>query len=267
LLKLTFAMDAREAASQLQTPVLVLHRLKDSTVAFDAGRRLASTLRNAQFVSIAGRAHLPWAGEESAQFVEEILRFTDALANTPVEQPTHATHNQFRKTGDVWTLSFAGKTAHLKDSLGLQDLATLLAHKGQDIHVNELTSGREAAVVQQETPVLDEQAIRQYRQRLQEIIEEKQGAAETGDDEDYERLENEQDVLTQVLNEGLGLGGRQRMLNSETEKARKAISARVRSTIKRIGAVHPALAEHLNHRISTGTFCSYSSPEPIDWLI
>lgn len=114
--------------------------------------------------------------------------------------------------------------------------------------------------------MLDEQAISQYRQRLQEIIEEKQEAAETGDDDDYERLENELDVLTRALNEGLGLGGRQRMLNSETEKARKSISARVRASIKRIEAVHPPLGEHLNDCIRTGTFCSYSSPEPIDWL-
>lgn len=266
LLKLTFAMDARETASQLQTPALVLHRAKDSTVAFDAGRRLASTLRNAQLVSIAGKAHLPWVGEETKEFVQEILQFTGVLDTAHSQQSTNATHNQFKKTSDVWTLSFAGKTAHLKDSLGLQDLATLLAHKGEEIHVNELTTGREATVIQQEAPVLDEQAIRHYRQRLHEIADEKQEAAQIGDDQDYQRLENEQDVISRTLNEGLGLGGRQRMLNSETEKARKSISARIRSSIKRIEAVHPPLGEHLADCVRTGTFCSYNSPEPVEWL-
>ena len=76
LLQLTFAMDARDAAQGLHVPALVIHQSKDHTVAFDAGRKLASRLGNAQLLTLEGRAHLPWFGSQSREVAEHILAFT-----------------------------------------------------------------------------------------------------------------------------------------------------------------------------------------------
>ena len=83
LLKLTFKMDAVEAAKNLISPALVLHRNKDKTVNSNAGKRLATLIPNAEFRTVEGKSHLPWIGEESEVLLKEILAFTaETLAAT-----------------------------------------------------------------------------------------------------------------------------------------------------------------------------------------
>lgn len=267
LLRLTFAMDARDAASKLQTPALVIHRTKDHTVPFDAGRRLASTLANAELVSIGGRAHLPWIGEESSEIIELLLQFTGARQDSAPADADADVENQFVRQGDIWLLAFAGATVHIKDSRGLHDIALLLAHRNRDIHVQEISGGAEAVVIQQESPVLDKVALLEFRLRLADIEDEKRQAADAGEEDSYQQLEQEQDSITEALRQGLSLGGRQRQFAGAAEKARKATSARIRSTIKRIAAIHPELAEHLNSTIRTGNYCSYSTEEELVWRL
>jgi pimeloyl-ACP methyl ester carboxylesterase len=267
LLKLTFAMDARDAAGKVQAPALVIHRNKDHTVSFDAGRRLASTLANARLVSVGGRAHLPWIGEESAEILEQVLQFTGAaqVSSTIAVDMIADKGNQFVRQGDVWLLVFAGVTAHIKDSRGLRDIALLLSQRNRDIHVQEISAGGDAVILQREAPVLDKLALGQFRQRLADIEEAKQQAASSEDEVTYQQLEQEQDSITAALRQALAPGHRQRQFAGVAERARKATSARIRSTIKRIAPIHPALAEHLNSTIRTGTYCSYSAGEELTW--
>lgn len=118
-----------------------------------------------------------------------------------------------------------------------------------------------------QTELLDTQALKEYRQRLAELKDEKIEASQRGDDGLYQDLEQEQDALNDALIQALGLSGRQRVFSSDDERARKSISARIRSSIERIGAVHPALAEHFNQSIRTGQFCSYNAPSDLHWQI
>lgn len=265
LLQLTFAMDARAAAARLQTPALVIHRNKDQTVAFDAGRRLASCLGNAQLLSLEGRAHLPWFGEQSQTIVEHVLQFTGAAQGLAALDDS--AKYRFRQQGDTWLLQFGVSPVHLKDSLGLQDLAFLLGHPHDDIHVMQLYGGSETVLLQTESPLLDTSALRQLRQRLADIDEDKTEAAAADDDAAYQRLEAEQDDITRALRQGLGIGGRQRQFDGAAEKARKAVSARVRATIKRIAAVAPELAAHLQASVRTGNYCSYCPDPKPDWQL
>ena len=62
-----------------------------------------------------------------------------------------------------------------------------------------------------------------------------------------------------------GLAGRARRLGDQPERARKAVTARIRDVIGRIEQVHPTLAGHLSESITTGTRCSYSPPTPVTW--
>ena len=60
-----------------------------------------------------------------------------------------------------------------------------------------------------------------------------------------------------------------RRLNSFTaitaERARSAVTHRIRGTVRRIAGVHPPLGRHLAVSISTGTYCRYHPEQPVDW--
>jgi hypothetical protein len=57
--------------------------------------------------------------------------------------------------------------------------------------------------------------------------------------------------------------------SSDDERARLAVTQRIKAALKRIAAVHPALGRHLKRSIKTGIFCAYvPNPEqPISWLL
>jgi len=263
LLKLTFKMDATDSAKSLIKSVLVLHKSKDKTVRIDAGKRLAIMIPNAEFKTIEGKSHLPWSGSQAEQFISEIVNFTTKQSNQFLMQP-----NQFRKLGDIWSISYSGESIHLKDALGLQNIAQLIINSGKEIHVRSLAAGEnlESYFHSQSIEILDRQALNNYRQRLSEITEQKSIAAKQGDETEYAKLELEQDGILNELNRATGMAGKTRNFNSDDEKARKSVSARIRNSINRIRALHPELAEHLNHSVKTGLYCCYNSEEQTLWL-
>jgi hypothetical protein len=67
------------------------------------------------------------------------------------------------------------------------------------------------------------------------------------------------------LSSTLGLKGKTREIGSTAEKARSAITWRIRSAIKKIEKTHPELFHHLSNSINTGTFCSYNPEISMDW--
>jgi hypothetical protein len=76
-----------------------------------------------------------------------------------------------------------------------------------------------------------------------------------------ERARGEMDALAEQLASAIGLGGRNRRIGSEAERARSALTKRIKDSIKRIGAAIPSLGSHLAARVKTGYFCSYH-PQP-----
>jgi hypothetical protein len=51
----------------------------------------------------------------------------------------------------------------------------------------------------------------------------------------------------------------------DTERSRKAVTNRLRQTIARIAAIHPALGLHLTNAVHTGTHCAYTPDRPVTW--
>ena len=49
------------------------------------------------------------------------------------------------------------------------------------------------------------------------------------------------------------------------ERARKAVTNRIRQTLARIAAVHQTLGLHLRNAVHTGTRCTYTPERPIRW--
>jgi hypothetical protein len=59
------------------------------------------------------------------------------------------------------------------------------------------------------------------------------------------------------VSRGVGLGGRDRSATPEIERARSAVSKRIKAGPRQLAAEDPALGLHLSATISTGYFCCY----------
>ncbi|RQX28948.1 hypothetical protein DLJ57_22255, partial [Micromonospora chalcea] len=73
--------------------------------------------------------------------------------------------------------------------------------------------------------------------------------------------------LLDQLRTAAGLAGRSRRLGDQAERARKAVTGRIRDTLRRIDQRHPALAAHLRESVTTGGACRYLPPEPVSWRL
>lgn len=168
-----------------------------------------------------------------------------------------------RRAGAGWIATYAGETAHVRDSKGLRDIVVLLGAPGRSVHVTELTGAPTGT-----TGVdLDATAVAAYRRRLIDVDGE---LAEAEDNNDYAlaaRARVERDALLDELSHSLGLGGRARRSGDPVERARKAVAARIRDCIKHLSAAHPQLGRHFANAVRTGTWCSYEPEQPVDWHI
>lgn len=172
---------------------------------------------------------------------------------------------ELRRTGDVWSVRFAGRTTQVKHAKGLEDLAVLLARPQQEVHCLELMGGADFGTGA--GPDVDQQARREYQRRVRELQEMVDEARDANDVARAEHAEAELDALVQQLSEAFGLGGRARTTGSAAERARSAVTWRLRATVKRIGEVHPELARHLGNALRTGTWCSYRPETAVDWRL
>jgi len=75
------------------------------------------------------------------------------------------------------------------------------------------------------------------------------------------------DFLVQELAAATGLGGRDRRMGSDAERARVNVTRAIRSSMARIQGHNRDLGRYLERTVHTGTFCVYE-PDPrarIDW--
>jgi hypothetical protein len=171
----------------------------------------------------------------------------------------------FRRDGELWTAAFEGETVRLVDVKGFADLARLLARPGVEVHCLELAD--RPADAAPGAAMLDERARREIRARAVELQREIEDADAAHDLGRAERAREELDRLVDTLAGATGLRGRTRALGSAAERARSAVTWRIRSAIKKVAAAHPRLGRHLDNAVRTGHFCVYQPEAPIDWLL
>lgn len=269
LLGMGFTMSARSFAADVEASSLVIHRQGDQTVGFERGRELAMELPDSTFLPLEGDSHVPWEGEYG-EVVEAIIGFLDCPRGLSAPATPSDNDASLTRRGELWELRFAGRRVHIKHSKGLADLALLLTHPHREFPAIDLMVGSEQASCQGRAQnMIDEQARRNYRARLK-ALEESLEEAENNQDLGYlERIREEREFLLAELSSSLGLGGRQRKFNRPEERARKAVSARIRSTLKKVAQSHAKLGEHLKSSVSTGLHCSYRpTPGPtIEWIV
>lgn len=163
-----------------------------------------------------------------------------------------------RRTGDLWEVRYAGRSAFVRHTKGVQDLAVLLARPRADVAALELAGALDAPRDAGADPVLDRTAVASYRQRLEELDDELTEAERLSDAGRARVASEERDLLLAELRGSTRPGGASRPLGpSAAERARKAVSARIRDAIRRIEDVHPELGRHLDRTVRTGSVCRY----------
>lgn len=201
--------------------------------------------------------------------------------------PRSGRDSVFCKHGDYWTIEYEGQRAWLKATRGLECLACLLGNPGREFHVIELIGpaapdidldqlllredGNQMRTVRlpDGDPILDGHAKAEYKSRLTELRAELEDAQSFNDLERAEKIREESNAITEQLARAVGLGGRNRRAASQAERARSAITKRIRNSIQKIAKAAPTLGSHLSGSIKTGYFCSYN-PDPnssVSWKL
>lgn len=193
------------------------------------------------------------------------------LSGTTPSGPSAALEaaNVFQRDGESWRLAFAGREVRVRHGKGLRDLAVLLTVPGRAVPVGDLVAldGGRLPPGAGTGEIIDARARAAYRTRLAELREDLDEAERFNDSERAARLKVEIDALINELAAATGLGGRSRQANDPTERARKAVTRRIRHTIRGLAAQHPELASHLEHSIRTGRSCSYTPEQPTIWVV
>ena len=210
----------------------------------------------------------PFRRAEDAAVLERALARAGLAADPDERRPAIAeppSSAVFRPNGDHWTLAFDGTAVQLSDAKGFHDLAQLLSQPDAPIHCLEL-AGR-SAEPRGDDAVLDERARRDVAARARELQETIDEADAMNDRGRAELAREELDQLVTALSGALGLGGRSRRLGSAAERARSAVTWRIRNAIRKIATAHPPLGRHLDNAVRTGTYCAYAPERAVDWML
>jgi predicted ATPase len=209
------------------------------------------------------REGLPLAEEqrevETAEAIAELLRTI-----TAVEPPQRAT---LRPDGRVWRIEYGGTNAYVPDMKGLWHLRELVSRPGELVAALALVgaSAHDPMPGGDTGPVLDREALRQYRRRLAELDDRLDVAVLRGDKKRQDACAAERDALIAELKRATGLGGRPRRSGSPAEKARLNVTRTIRHAIAELSTKVPELAAHLDESIATGVSCCYQPRTATTW--
>jgi hypothetical protein len=170
------------------------------------------------------------------------------------------------RAGRKWRLALRNRSVLVEDSIGMVHLAVLIANPRQEILAADLVaglaglSGAAAGDVGAAHPVLDHEAIAEYRNRLKRLDAEI-GQLESADDPSRASLlgqaRAERDWLVAQLSIAAGLAGRTRSFPDQPERARVAVGKAIRRALARVTEADAVIGEHLRQTVRTGVRCSY----------
>jgi hypothetical protein len=165
----------------------------------------------------------------------------------------------------VWDVGYRGRVVTIRATKGVADLAVLLASPTREHHCLDLTGARAQEASTGE--VIDTAARRAYETRIRDLQEELDDAELAHDLARAERAQTELDALVDHLTAAIGRGGRTRRASGTAERARTAVTQRLRSTIRHLADAHPELGRHLLASVTTGLYCSYTPPDDTTWHV
>src|SRR3954452_11024615 len=214
---------------------------------------------------------------------------SDPAIDLPVDAPSTPAA-ALRREGDVWRVEYEGRTRYVKDAKGLRHLALLLDNPGVEFHAVDIvgaTEGTTAAPGARASAagdgdvearragdgdagaLLDPQAKREYRSRLEDLRAEIEEAESFNDPERAARAREEMEFIARELSSAVGLGGRDRKAASNAERARVNVTRAVKGVIRRIAAEDESLGRELETTVHTGYFCRYEPDprHPVAWHV
>ena len=163
--------------------------------------------------------------------------------------------------GDTWLIEFAGARARLRDQRGLHHLRTLLERPGREVPALTLAGADSSLAGSSEHTILDQRAIREYREHITDLQADIDEATSNNDIQRAALAEAELDALVEQLAVATGFGGRPRRFNGADEKARVSVTKAIRSAIHHLRDQLPELERHLTATVHTGSRCVYR-PDP-----
>ena len=192
-------------------------------------------------------------------------QITELLAQTSRVEPTESA--TLRHAGGVWQIAFDGKSVHVPDMKGLWHLRELLSRPREPVLALSLIAAptEDPVLVTDAGPMLDREALRQYRKRLAELDDEIDDAEARQDAARHAKRSTERVALLKELARATGLGGKPRRAGSPTEKARLNVTRTIRHAITYLATALPELAAHLDESLVTGVSCSYEPHTNIAW--
>ena len=197
--------------------------------------------------------------------------------------------NVFREEGKEWFVRYEGKSARLKDSINFKRIYYLLQRPNEEVLSKDLVdeflkpdpdslddrrrdmSSEQLAEEEGLTErggyrgenTLDDQAIREYQERIDEIEDQIDIALSTGNEERVAELIEEKEMLRDELGYS-GTGDREK---DSLDKHRKTVQKSISRGVDKISEAHEVLGTHLEESIDTGFFCSYEPEEPVEWSL
>lgn len=171
----------------------------------------------------------------------------------------------FRKEQEIWHFVFDGHETTMVELKGFHDISRLIATPDCEVHCTELMGSQ--ASMDENDFALDAKARKAYEQHIHDLKAEISEADNNNDLGRKRKLQQELEEIIEHLSKNLGLGKRRRKLHSPAERARAAVTLRIRNAIKKITGGHPALGRHLSNSIRTGVFCCYTPEEQKNWVL
>ncbi|HTJ35837.1 MAG TPA: hypothetical protein VL738_21660 [Dactylosporangium sp.] len=158
-----------------------------------------------------------------------------------------------------WRLGWGERSVLVENSVGMLHLAVLLANSGTEIPAVELAMGvtglaQAAGARSAPQAVLDQEAMRRYRDRVAELRREMES---TSDGRRAAAARRESEALMAELAGSVGIGGRSRRFVDNAERARVAVGKAIRRAIARVEEADAQLGRHLRETVHTGRQCSY----------
>lgn len=180
-------------------------------------------------------------------------RLREQLPAEPAAVSDEPVVHLYEQPGGLWLVGREGATFVLPRMRGLRHLHTLLSRPDTDVPAVMLGVGE--VVEQPGLELLDDQARRAYRIRLDEL--------------DPELDAEERTWLLDQLGVATGLAGRRRTSGSSEERARVAVRKATVAALARIAEADPWLGRHLHGRVQTGTVCRYQidTDHPVRWVL
>lgn len=263
------ALDDRELAGQLLEDLLPLAGgcgVNGAVVAFAGSHaHTAGLLAAALADTTAAQSLLEMAAATYRRLgAMGWLAETQAVGGKAFDQD-HDHDRAMRRHGGIWELSYSGRHVSVPHTKGLADIARMVASPGTDIHVLDLMGSVDRTGAGGE--IVDRQALAAYRARLADLAADIDDAERDHDPERAALAAAEREAILDELRRVTVPAGRTRAFaNHPAERARKAVSGRVRDAIRKLEGVLPELADHLHRTIVTGTYCRYRDDGP-PWRI